>query len=161
MVTKVIIFFYLNLIFQIDRNTSVLSIQWMLIVCGIYYFVIPNSCTGFGNWICFAPKAFLNLLNFSVFFSPLFPGMEMGGMPPPSAVTKSTRKLSDALWEPHISILSHFIWHFNFYCAARVRRAEKQRKTGAILARQQWAVATCGSDSFRGVMGCMVLHYNS
>lgn len=43
---------------------------------------------------------------FVVFF---FPGVEMGGMSSLSAVTKSTRTLSDALWEPHISILSHFI----------------------------------------------------
>lgn len=100
----------------------------MLIVCAIYYSVIPNSCTGFGNWICVAPKAFLNLLNFSMFFFSLFPGVEMGGMLTPSAVTKSTRTLSDALWEPHISILSHFIWHFNFYCAARVREAKSKTK---------------------------------
>lgn len=43
---------------------------------------------------------------FLLFF---FPGVEMGGMSSLSAVTKSTRTLSDALWEPHISILSHFI----------------------------------------------------
>lgn len=37
------------------------------------------------------------------------PAVKIGGMPAPSAVTKSTRTLSDALWEPHISILSRFI----------------------------------------------------
>lgn len=44
-----------------------------------------------------------------IFFLSLFPGVKIGGMPAPSAVTKSTRTLSDALWEPHISILSRFI----------------------------------------------------
>jgi len=46
----------------------------MLIVCAIYYSVIPNSRTGFGNGICVAPKAFLNLFNFSMFFSSFFLG---------------------------------------------------------------------------------------
>lgn len=35
--------------------------------------------------------------------------LEMGGIPTLSAVTKSTTALSDALWEPHISMLSRFI----------------------------------------------------
>lgn len=80
------------------------------------------------------------------------PGVEMRGILTLSAVTKSTTALSAALWEPHISMLSHFIWHFNFYCVARLSDA-KQRKTGAILAQQQSAAVTCGSDSFPGVMG--------
>lgn len=40
---------------------------------------------------------------------PRLPAVKIGGMLAPSAVTKSTRTLSDALWEPHISILSRFI----------------------------------------------------
>lgn len=105
-------------------NTSNLSIQKMLIVCAIYYSVIPNSCTGFGNWICVAPKAFLNFSMFFFFLGWKWEGCRLSL----SLVTKSTRTLSDALWEPHISILSHFIWHFNFYHAARVRGKKKNKE---------------------------------
>lgn len=42
----------------------------------------------------------------------------------------------NALWEPPISTLLRFIWHFSFYCAATVRLCSERRRqqAGAILA---------------------------
>lgn len=108
-------------------DTSNLSIHKMLIVCAIYYSVIPNSCTGFGNWICVAPKALLNFSGFFFFLGWKWKRSWLSLSLSLFLVTKSARALSDALWEPHISILSHFIWHFNFYYAARVWGKKKNK----------------------------------
>lgn len=47
----------------------ILSVEWVLLVFGIYHtIIIVISCTGFGNWFYAAPKPFLNSLKFQSFF---------------------------------------------------------------------------------------------
>lgn len=96
------------------------------------------------------------------FFPPFFLGWKWVG----SRLSMHSQNQQERFHMPfgsHILASCHILYDISiFNCAARLReeKREKQRKSGAILARQQWAEASWGSDSFGGVVGYMPLHYN-
>lgn len=100
---------------------------------------------------------------FSIFFF-YFWGWKLEGCRLPLQLQNRQEPFSDALWEPHISILSRFIWHFNFYCGARVREAKRKTKKN----RCNFSTAAMSSSYlwFRIVLWCdgvysMLVHYKS
>lgn len=96
------------------------------------------------------------------FFSPFFLGWKWEGCRLPLQLQNQQERFQMPSGS-HILASCHVLYDISIFTVLPEweRQKEKQRKTGAILAQQQWTAATCGSDSFRGVMGYILLHYNS
>lgn len=153
-------------IHQRDGSDKVLYVQWMLIVCCIYYSVFPNFFAQ-GLEIAFVSplKHSSTCLTFQffflLFFFFVFLGWKWEGCRLPLQLQNQQERFQMPFGS-HILASCHVLYDISIFTVLPEweRLKEKQRKTGAILARQQWAAATCGSDSFCGVMGYMRLHYN-
>lgn len=128
-------------------------------MCGIYIIIII-SCTGFRNWFYAAPKASLTCLTFQCFFSFFFLGLKLEGCRLPLQLQNQQERFQMPSGS-HTLASCHVLYDISIFIVLPEweRQKEKQRKTGAILAQQQWAAATCGSKSFCGVMGYTVCQY--